>query len=236
MSLLMKYETKIRLNSSYFDLNDRLTAKAILEIFQDVASIHAEEIGVGYLSMLERNLYWIVSRIKFDIIKMPQAYQTVIVQTWPHEKGKIDFDRDMKILSEDGEELIIATSKWCVIDVENRKLQRAEHINYNGEVISDKNYEEKFTKLNMEAVSLLEKFIYTVGFSDLDHNKHMNNTHYASLILNAINNKIFNHFEINFNNEAVENDKICVSLGIKNNEEYIVGKTEEKIIFTAMVK
>ena len=39
---IMKFETKITLYNSYFDFNDRLTTKSILNIFQDVASMHAE--------------------------------------------------------------------------------------------------------------------------------------------------------------------------------------------------
>ncbi|MBQ8615718.1 MAG: hypothetical protein IJ415_04055, partial [Clostridia bacterium] len=120
----MKYKTKIALFYSYFDFNDRLSTKSILNIFQDVASTHGEELGVGYLPMLEKNLYWVLSRIKFDILKMPEVNQTVIVETWPHQKGRVDFDRDLKITSEDGEVLIIGTSKWCVIDTVKRMLQR----------------------------------------------------------------------------------------------------------------
>ena len=233
---LMKYKTKITLYNSYFDLNDRISIKSILNIFQDVASIHAEEIGVGYLAMLDKNLYWILSRIKIDIIKQPQINQTVIVETWPHEKGRIDFDRDIKILSEDGEILIIGTSKWCVIDTINRTLQRSDNVNYIGEYCLDINYNERFGKLNVPSLDSEEKFVYSVLFSDLDHNKHMNNTNYANLVLGAIDDKIFSHFEINFINECLLNDKINVSV-IKNEDcEYVIGSCNNKIAFTAFVK
>ena len=82
----MLYKTSVTLYNSYFDCNDRLTTKSILSIFQDVASSHAEEIGVGYESMLKQNLYWVLSRIKIDIIRMPAPNETVIVETWPHKK------------------------------------------------------------------------------------------------------------------------------------------------------
>ena len=143
----MRYSTKITLYNSYFDINERLTAKSILSIFQDVASIHAEEIGVGYEAMVKNNLYWVLSRVKFDIIKMPFINQTVIVETWPHVKGRIDFDRDIRILSEEGEVLIIGTSKWCVIDAVSRMLQRTENVNYVGEYYNEVNYEDRFNKI-----------------------------------------------------------------------------------------
>ena len=149
---LMRHKAKITLYNSYFDFNDRLSMKSILNIFQDVASAHAEEIGLGYNDMCEKNYYWVLSRIKFDILKMPKINQKVIVETWPHEKGKIDFDRDMRILSEDGEELIIATSKWCIIDTVSRMLQRTDNINYVGTIFPNVNYNERFNKILLPSV------------------------------------------------------------------------------------
>lgn len=233
---LMKYKTKITLYNSYFDVNDRLSYKSILNIFQDVASIHAEEIGVGYKEMLSKNLYWVLSRIKIDILKMPSINQVVTVETWPHEKGRIDFDRDLKILSEDGEVLIIGLSKWCVIDSESRALQRSDNVNYKGEYCLDVNYKDKFNKINIPNVDMSERFEYEVMFSDLDHNKHMNNTNYANLVVSAIADKETSHFEINFLNECLLGDKIQVSKTSDGQSEYVIGKSNEKVCFIAYVK
>lgn len=233
---VMKHSANIMLYSSSFDLNDRLSAKSILNIFQDIAGIHADEIGVGYESMLDKNLYWILSRIKFDILKMPKQNQMVIAETWPHEKGRIDFDRDFKILSEDGETLIIGTSKWCVIDTKNRSLQRAENVNYNGEIHPEINYEDRFTKISLPSESMTNQFIHEVRFSDLDHNKHMNNTNYALLATNAIINKEFSHFEINFINECLLGDKITISSTKTDDGEFVCGTCDNKTAFTAFIK
>ncbi|MBQ9786534.1 MAG: hypothetical protein IJW25_03600, partial [Clostridia bacterium] len=153
-----------------------------------------------------------------------------------HIKGRIDFDRDLKITSTDGEVLIIGTSKWCVIDTEKRMLQRTDNVNYVGEYCKDVNYEEKFGKVCLPNDNLTSKFIYTVKFSDLDHNKHTNNTNYANLVLNAVDNKLYTHFEINFNSESVLGDQIEVLTTKNNNQEYVVGKVNNKICFTAFVK
>ena len=231
----MKYSTKIVLYNSYFDVNDRISIKSILNIFQDVASIHAEEIGVGYQEMLNKNLYWVLSRIKIDIIQMPEINQSVIVETWPHEKGRIDFDRDLRILSEDGKVLIIGTSKWCVIDTINRKLQRSDNINYNGEIYPKLNYEDKLNKISIPNNEIIEKSKYKVAYSDLDHNLHMNNTNYANLVMNTIKNKKISHFEINFLNECRLDDEITLYHTSDNSHEYVIGKIKETQTFTALV-
>ena len=232
----MKHTAKIKLYSSYYDENDKLSIKSILNLFQDVASIHAVEIGVGYLEMLDKNLYWILSRIKFDIIKMPITHTTVLVETWPHEKGRIDFDRDFRILSEDGEVLVVGVSKWCVIDTETRSLQRTDNVNYNGEIYEEKNYDDKFLKISIPTEKLQERFIHTVRFSDLDHNHHMNNTNYALLSANAAKTEKFSHFEINFLNECLEGDEIVVSSAETEEGEFVVGKNGEKTAFAVFVR
>lgn len=230
---IMKHKTNITLYNSYFDLNDALTPKSILNIFQDVASVHAEEIGVGYSDMLAKNLYWVLSRVKFDIIKQPTPNQSVIVETWPLEKGRIDFDRDFLITSTDGEVLIKGTSKWCVIDTVNRSLQRTDNVNYLGEYCSLKNYEDRFNKILLPENEPQICFEHKVAYSDIDHNQHMNNTNYATLVSNATNCKSYSHFEINFINECVLNDNIIVK-AIDN--EYIIGYVLDKVAFVAYIK
>lgn len=234
--MIMKYEKKLTLFDSYFDANDNLSPKSVLSIFQDVAARHANDIGVGFETMINKNLYWVLSRVKYDVLKMPKPTQEVIVQTWPHEKGRIDFDRDMRILSKDGEVLVIATSKWCVIDCKERKLQRTDNVEYIGEIFDEKNYSERFDKIIIPAEEKHLAFDYIVRFSDLDHNKHMNNTNYASLVLNAVSNKTINHFEINFINECLIDNKIRISTIQTSDGEFVSGIVDDKLVFNAFAK
>lgn len=233
---MLRYKTTMTLYNSHFDINNNLTAKAILGIFQDVASIHGEEIGVGYEAMLSKNLYWVLSRVKFDIIRMPKINEEVVIETWPHEKGRIDFDRDMKISSKNGEVLIIGTSKWCVINSNTRMLERTDNINYIGEICPNINYADRFNKIILPNEEKQFCFTHRVQFSDLDHNKHMNNTNYANLVLNACKRKNISHFEINFINESKFDETIDVSLISHEDEEYIIGTNNEKTIFVTLVK
>ena len=64
----LKHTEKIKLLNSNFDLNDRLKPTSIFELFQDVACVHGEEMGVGFEEMLEKKLFWVVSRVKYDVL------------------------------------------------------------------------------------------------------------------------------------------------------------------------
>ncbi len=231
----MKYKTKITLFNSYFDFNNNLKLSSILSIFQDVAAHHAEDIGVGYEPMLKKNLLWVLSRVKFDIVKQPQINETVIVETWPHIKGKIDFDRDFLIKNLNQEVLIKGTSKWCVINSQTRMLSRTDEIEYVGKYYNKINYDEKFVKTpTFDTTNLKPKFSHMVSFSDLDHNGHMNNTMYANLIFDAIENKNVNHFQINFLNECLLNDNIDVYY-VKENNQQVCGVVNNKVVFSSLL-
>ncbi|MBQ2864134.1 MAG: hypothetical protein IJE91_01560 [Clostridia bacterium] len=233
----IKYSTQIQLFNSYFDCNNELKPQSVLSVFQDVASEHGEQIGVGYLTMLEKNLFWVLSRVKYDVVKMPKINQIVLVETWPHEKGRIDFDRDYLIKSLSGEVLVKGTSKWCVIDTKTRTLSRTDAVEYtSGQFVKTVNYEERFSKVpSFEVDNLTPEFVYSVQHSDLDHNEHMNNTNYANLIVNAIKEKRLTHFEISFVSECRLNDQIKVYFLISENQQ-VCGYVNNKLVFNAMVK
>ncbi len=230
---ILKYSTEMTLFNSYFNKDKELTQKAILSIFQDVASHHAESIGLGFKDMLDLNLYWVLSRVKYDIIKMPTLYQRVVVETWPHEKGRVDFDRDIKISSLDGETLIKGTTKWCVIDTKTRMLQRTSNVNYIGEYYLEKNYDDRFNKITLPETLANYTYTHIVRYFDLDPNDHMNNTNYALLIANVINNKNPHHFEINFLNECLLGDEIELEYIKEDSAEYVIGKVGERIVFVS---
>ncbi len=212
MENLLLYTEKMKLNSSMFDLNDKIKASAILEIFQDVAGLHVEKLGVGFKDLLEKGLLWVVTRIKFDVIKSPVPYEEVVAETWPHQSGKIDFDRDFLIKSNTGEVLIKGTSKWCVISLETRKFALPTCVQYpEGSVFYDKvNYEEKFVKTASIESREIADFSHTVEYHEIDHNMHLNNAFYATYVFDTMKSDEFSHMQINFIAECKLGDTIEV--------------------------
>ncbi len=212
MENLLLHTEKMKLNSSMFDLNDKIKPSAILEIFQDVAGFHVEKLGVGFKDLLEKGLLWVVTRIKFDVIKSPVPYQEVVAETWPHQSGKIDFDRDFLIKSNDGKVLIKGTSKWCVISLKTRKFALPTCIEYpEGSMFYDKvNYDERFVKTASIERKRIADFSHVVEFHEIDHNKHLNNAFYATYVFDTMKSDEFSHMQINFISECKLDDKIEV--------------------------
>lgn len=235
---ILKYSETVKLLPSQFDLNDNLLPSAILGLFQDVASIHGELIGVGFETMFKKGMYWVTIRTKYDVISQPKSYQQVIVETWPHIKGKVDFDRDYLIKDMSGKTLVKGTSKWCVISTETRKLVLPTMVDYPKDLEYEikVNYEDKFAKT--EAVLQKEKpdFEHVVLLNEIDHNKHLNNVHYAEYVFNALGVENLTHMQINYIAECKLGDNIYIYTNTKNNEHFVSGYVNGEIKFSAFAK
>ena len=110
------------LRTGDFDKFGRIQPAAVLDLFQDAAGQHGEELGVGFDVMLQRSYLWVLVRVKFRILHAPHRYQTVTVKTWPLEPNRLSYRRDYCMEDEDGRKLIVGTSEWVVMHSEKRRL------------------------------------------------------------------------------------------------------------------
>ena len=119
----------------------------LLDILQSVAGEHAMVLGIGYEALKEKGYAFVLARIKYDLYRPIKRYSKVVVETTPLVPGRIDFDRDFEIYDFDTNELIgVATSKWIIIDLNNRKICRSSVFEYPCAVREKGNY-DSFDKL-----------------------------------------------------------------------------------------
>ena len=104
---MMIYEKKHGLRVSDFDKNDQIKPFAVADLMQSVADEHAGILKVGYNDLLAKDLAWVLLRNRLDFLS-PIEFGTkeIIVKTWPHVKGRVDYDRDYLFESVDGKPLI----------------------------------------------------------------------------------------------------------------------------------
>lgn len=229
-----------RLTVGDLDCYDRLTSYAISNLFQEVASLHAEELGVGYEVMKEKGLAWIVARNKITIINSKNISKTVTVHTWPHPNGRFDFERDYVLYDENENIIAKGSSKWLVYDLKRKFLCSSKGIMENIDFKEEKVYEEKFDKINygdLDDYTLVLK--HQINFSDLDHYGHMNNAKYLVLMMDALNlneNEVIEEVQVDYLNQGYLGRNIHVYQKRENKYCFLVGKDEEKIIFSIKTK
>ena len=223
------------------NLNDFIRPATVLDYFQDIAGIHATELGVGFKPMLDLKLYWVILYVTFEKIgKMPKFGDVIKVNTWPKMQSKLEFEREYEIRDLNDNLLIKGISNWCVINSETRRLERAEKVKFNGEYYDKSNYDTKCKrKLGLIPNNIIKEYDYKVHMTDLDHNMHLNNARYLDIVYNMMlenGKKDFKKCEIAYISEARLNDIIHVKYFKEDNKDLYLGYVNDELCFEASLE
>lgn len=192
------------------DFQRHLRTDVLCSFFQEVASEHALKLGVGYQQLDEQQLFWVLSRLLLQIKKLPKWHEEMIIETWAKGTERLFALRDFVVRSAQGEILVQATSYWLMLDARSRRpvrpdsfFTRLKHEQHAVEAPIEKLESKK------EALSHTEIARYT----DLDHNRHVNNIRYVSWMLNSFPLDFFSQHElkglqINFQSELREGEVV----------------------------
>lgn len=148
--------------------------------------------GHGANETKDTKIAWILLDWKLEVIKRSRYGQVLHIQTWGRQMKKFFTYRDYEIYDEDGNLCAIATSKWALIDIEKRKMERLTE-----ELIEQYKPEEKhvFSELELDKLKMPEKFIanikYQVTRKDIDINKHMHNLYYLDLAYDILPEEVY---------------------------------------------
>lgn len=183
------YIERVEIGTGDVDPNRIVKVSALQKIFQEVASDHTKILRVGFEDLAEKNLSWVISRINTVIIRRPRLYENILVRTWPLRSGIVESERDFEIEDSDGNVIMKATSKWCIIDSRTRKpIKMSEFSFREPDYISRRALEYSFPDYYGKNLSEEKHLTFErkVRLSDLDLNGHMNNTIYVDMIFDVL--------------------------------------------------
>lgn len=197
------------------DFRKRMRLSAILNLFQELANQNAERLGFGFDKLMELRCFWVLSRLRLEVERLPRWTEKVVVKTWPGGVEGLFARRDWLVEKTDGEVLVRATSAWLLVDLDKRRPLRIEQ-RLPGFTFADEPsaLDHDLPKLSSpaEAEAVWQ---HRVRYADLDQNRHVNNVRYVDWMMNAF--ALHEHeqhaprsFEINILAEAQEGDDIQV--------------------------
>ncbi len=235
--MLLLGEYQYRVVSGYFDRYRRIRPYAIFDVAQEAASSHIETFGLGYESMIQKNLIWVVARNKFVIDRDISSLKNLKVKTWPQPNGRFDTLRDFYIVDDNDNICVRGRTMWCLLDLKTKRLAPMSNATIEGEFYPHAAFEDKLQKItiddNDKYVLCLE---HRVQPSDLDWNQHMNNARYGELVYDAMNlqeNEIIYSMEIDYIAQARLGDLITVKMHRHDKEILLVGYKEDAVCFLA---
>ena len=198
------------------DCHNRLSILSIFSFMQEAASKHAAALGVSIHQLLSENYTWLLARLKIQIAAYPGWNDKILVSTWPSGTQQLFALRDFEIKGEDNQTLAAAVSAWLIIDIQKRRPVRiAPFVERLKPIEGNHILPYRLDKLGRLSNHPHERN-YTVRYSDLDINQHVNNVSFVEWLVEGVpaatlNSAVPAELEINFLAEAFHNDRILAT-------------------------
>ena len=230
------FKRDFNLRTSDFDCNRHISPVAVLDLFQEVAGFHAEELGCGFEPLLNHGLLWVIVKAKYEVLCQPKMHSTVTVKTWPLPPTRLGFQREYLIEDANGNLLIRGTSDWVVMNSSERKLAAASDI-YPSDLVhcTDKCFEERTARIR-DFETDGDGISVAPSFCDLDMNGHVNNIRYAAYVLNAVELKadeVIRSFQTDYHREVKFGDRLLIETHREDNQILAKGTNQngEKMFY-----
>lgn len=157
-----------------------LTAKII-----DIATAHANSLGIGNPLMEDRNAGWVLSRLTIEMERYPRVNENYTLSTWVENWNRHFSVRCFCISDADGNPLGYARSIWMVMNTRTRDNEGLSHLDFDLSLIPDRTCpiprQAKHTHIPEE--NHLRD--YTFRYCDIDYYRHVNTVRYVSILLNC---------------------------------------------------
>ena len=92
------YSQTFTLTDMDVDCFGRMKLSTVLTCAQEVAGKHSALLGADYDRLMEKQLFWAVSRHKVQINRLPLLGETITVQTWPMPTTRVAYPRALAAL------------------------------------------------------------------------------------------------------------------------------------------
>lgn len=187
--MVTKYVEKVKIFNHYTNYKGRLFVKTLCDLFNDVAEVQTEIYGVDVATLNAQGMTWMLHRLHIQLAKMPLQNEEVYIETWPSGVDRLFALRDYRMIREDGEELLRATSEWMYIDLTRRRPMRL------SEKVIKMSTEHDIPHLQLQPILNEKEFHpgetqqgrqFSATFDNIDFNGHVTQASYMRWITNAL--------------------------------------------------
>lgn len=188
---------------------NRLPLTLLTERLIEVATYHADELGIGFSLLSTHGLAWVLSRLTLEMTSYPTIDTDYAVATWIETLNPRFSERNFQIIDCRGEAIGYAHTTWMAI-----KVNEGRHGADLATLLHDGFPTDPTRKCPIEPMRRIpavtegcETFNITYRYCDLDFNRHVNTVRHIEKLLNTHDLDWYDHhepgrFEINFRREG----------------------------------
>ena len=174
------FRQSFTLTDLHVDRYRRLKPSVLLYFTQEVSGYHAALLGADWETLAEKKLFWAIIRHRVEITRLPEAGETITLETWPMPTTRVAYPRATVAYDEKGDVLFKSVAIWVLMDTESRAmvLPAKSGVGVPGIVRGI----EGAMPASVSVKDANRRASRTVGYSELDRNGHMNNTYYLNWV------------------------------------------------------
>lgn len=168
------------------DFRKRMHMTRLVDFLGDIATCQSENLGVGMDYLSSKGLGWVIYKWDIKIHKYPVYGETITVKTTPYGLRSFYAYRKFEVLDKNGELIAEAGSVWLLVNAEKKRPVRIDKEMFFAYGID----EGCKDTIEIDNISKSERTdgekIFNVRYSDIDTNKHVNNSKYASWAIEVV--------------------------------------------------
>lgn len=214
-----------------------LSNKSILAFLENIGSYHSDSINFGLNNIPLTHSSWVLLGWKVKVLQRPIYGDKLHIVTWAKNAEKFSTYRDFEVYNSANELVIVATSKWVLIDTTTGKLKPIpeEVLNlYNPDTKNALPEEDCILKKLNVSDNYISSCTYTVSCSQIDLNNHMHNLYYLDMAYEVLPEDVyknmFNYFEISYKKQIRLHEQVkCYYTFEENTHKVIVKSLDDKI-------
>lgn len=157
-----------------------LTSKII-----DIATAHANSLGIGNPSMEHLGCGWVLSRLTIEMSSYPKVNQIYTLHTWVEDWNRHFSTRCFRIDNEEGEPLGYARSIWMVMNTQTHENAGLTHLHLEDKEIESNQQcpiPRQKKHLHIPETQIINH--YRFRYCDIDFYRHVNTVRYVVILLN----------------------------------------------------
>lgn len=179
------------------DFRKQMKITSLIDFFGDLATCQSENLEVGMDYLFSNNLGWVLYKWDIDIHSYPKYGDKIKIKTMPYGFRRFYAYRIFEVFNEEGELIAEAKSIWFLLNIERKRPVRIESQFYKAYGI-DETCKDMFEIEDISKVEdVQEEKIFNVRYDDIDTNKHVNNSKYASWAIEALPLDILLNYKLN---------------------------------------
>ena len=183
---IKEYSVSYLLTAAECGPEQYMTPPLMVNRLIEVATLHANYLGIGYARLQAHGLAWVLSRVSLEMNRWPSVGEEYALRTWVEGCNRLFSQRNMEITSvRSGEVLGYARTIWMAIDIKRRVAGEIPSLDTLAQVVvEDRPCPIAPTpRLREPKGDDMHDTAYTFRYTDLDFNRHVNTVRYLELLI-----------------------------------------------------